>query len=46
MLPRRAYLLEVGGDPSPFFGSEMPSPPPKFADIEVTQYATLKRLGH
>jgi hypothetical protein len=27
MSPRRAYLLVVGGDPSPFVGSEMLYPP-------------------
>src|SRR5436309_8715884 len=28
MLPRRAYLLEVESDPSPFVGLEMLDPPP------------------
>src|SRR6266436_3074627 len=51
MSPRRAYLLVVGGDCSPFVGSEMPSPPPncippKAISSEVTVYIAFKLLGH
>jgi hypothetical protein len=52
MSPRRAYLLlVVGGDPSPFVGSEMLYPPrnfipPKANISEVTLYIAFKLLGH
>src|SRR3984893_19564793 len=52
MSPRRAYLLVVGGEPSPFVGSEMLYPPqnciPPKADYraEVTLPIARKLVGH